>query len=95
MGRVERLENLGDTTSIFQEQCGTVSPCQVVRTVLRAIDVSGDSDKIHYLYLPAANPSRSRRGESPPSSSPPQEKSRKTQDRAKLIECKVVQYDTL
>ena len=47
------------------------------------------------MLLPAAKPSRSRRGESPPSSSPPQEKSRKTQDRAKLIECKVVQYDTL
>ena len=45
-------------------------------------------------FLPAAKPSRSRRGESPPPP-PPNKKSRKTQDRAKLIQCKVVMYEKL
>ena len=56
------------------------------------LDVSfgGTCSTAFLFFLPAAKPSRSRRGESPP---PPGEKSRKTQDRAKLIQCKVVQYE--
>ena len=49
-----------------------------------------------WLFLPAAKPSRSRRGESPPPPPPPlYKKSRKTQDGAKLIQCKVVMYEKL